>query len=581
MILVLKLKLHVGGRKMTHYQRIVHRGWWLHCQLAVLTLLLGVLWFGTVSQPAAADWLAKFRTPTGQVAALDTAAARLKAIAASSKGPVLAATVSQEGHWTFVNQRGEKFTAASPDELKRVVSTLAPENRAADTAAPATGASAKPPAATGTPDPAGRLTLLLTENVVFDNRVWLKDLPKGADLRVVVDGEVLRLHVRGDLTRGAATPTSSGTAHTPAIFAEIRPNLLIGATSRAQFDDAVWQLHRPLKTANIRVLSLEPGGPPTLSSAPKLDPSTRRPLIDQIDPLRAADGLKVLRGQTALVVGRIDGKLLFVRGSSGPEQSVILGDLVQAAEAADVNLVLLQSANARQPGARNWLWQKAEVAGLDNALARALLSDLLAVLGTGERPLAITPASFGASAEAGTEPPVAGRVTLTAKPDVPPGMLDSVLPMGRATDVLGGAIDDVMSGLTGKVTVTQARLYLQSQQRASELHGRLVPSVPTGWIEAYFGALLLGLLGWRWTSAWWQRLWPHEARSDYAGALGFRAAQAARTLLIAVLFLPLAGLLALPAVLWRWIRTAGFANSRPINVRADPPPHPAPPGASR
>jgi hypothetical protein len=584
MILVLNLNLHVGGRKMARYQRLVDQSSWLRCQLAVFALaMLGVLLLELASsQPAAADWLAKFRTPTAKLATLDAAAARLRTFAASSKGPVLAATVSQEGHWTFVNQRGEKFTAASPDELKRVVSTLAPENRAADTGAPATGAPAKPPAATGTPEPAGRLTLLLTEDVVFDNRVWLKDLPKGTDLRVVVDDDVLRLHVRGDLSRGPATPATSSTSNAPAIYAEIRPHLLISATSRAQFDEAVWQLHRPLKTANIRVLSLEPGGPPTLTSAPKLDPATRRPLIDRIDPLRAADGLKVLRGQTALMVGRVDGKLLFVRGSSGPEQSVILADLVQAAEAADVNLILLQSASARQPGARNWLWQKAEVAGLDDALARAQLSDLLAVLGTGERPLAISPASLSAGAgQAGTELPVVGRVTLSAIPDVPPGMLDSVLPMGRATEVLGGAFDDVMSGLTGKVTITQARLYLQSRQRASELQGRLVPSVPTGWIEAYLGALMLGVFGWRWTSAWWQRLWPREARSDYAGVLGFRAAQAARALLMAFLFLPLAGVLALPAVLWSWFNPANPDKSVPTNVRADAPRHPAPPGVSR
>jgi hypothetical protein len=322
------------------------------------------------------------------------------------------------------------------------------------------------------------------------------------------------------------------------------------------------------------VLSLEPGGPPTLTAAPKLDSTNRRPLIDRIDPLRAADGIKVLRGQTALVTGRVDGKLLFVRGSSGPEQSVILADLVQAAETADVNLVLLQSASARQPGARNWLWLKAEVAGLDEALARTQLSDLLAVLGSGERPLAIATAAAGlASVQPGTEPPNARRVTLTAMPDVPHSFLESILPTGRATEVLGGAIDDVMSGLTGKVTITQARLYLQSRQRASELQGRLVPGVPTGWIEVYLGALLLGALSWRWTSAWWQRLWPKEARSDYAGVLGFRAAQAARTLLMVFVFWPLAGIIALPAMLWGWLKPA--ATAQPATASA------APPGASR
>jgi hypothetical protein len=485
------------------------------------------------SPAVAADWLAHFRSPAAQVGGLEAAAARLKTFIAPATGTVLAATVSQEGHWTFVNALGEKFTAATTDELKRVVDTLAPSNR-------------PPGAPTGPAKPSGPLTLLLTEDAVFTYGGWLKDLPKGADLRIVVNDDVWRLHHR----TGAA----------PTMFAEIRPNLLVGASDRAQFDEAVWQLNRPLKTANIRVLSLEPGGPPALTAAPKLDPATRRPLVDRLDPLRVADSIKILRGQTVLVVGRVDGKLLFVRGSSGPEQSVILADLVQAAEAADVNLVLLQSASARQPGARNWLWQKAEVAGLDDALARAQLSDLLAVLGTGERPLAIVP----------TASSVTGRIMLTAIPAPAPTMLEAVLPVGRATEVLSGAIDDVMSGLTGKVTVTQAQLHLQSRQRTTDLQGRLLPSVPTGWIEAYMAALLLGLLGWRLTSKWWQKLWPREARTDYAGALGFRAAQAARTLLMVVVFMPVAGLLAVPAMLSQWLKPARPAATAHVSSGARP-----------
>ena len=246
-------------------------------------------------------------------------------------------------------------------------------------------------------------------------------------------------------------------------------------------------------------------------------------------------------------VGRADGKLLYVRGSSGPEQSVILADLVQAAAAADVNLVLLQSASGRQPGARNWLWQKAEVAGLDDALARAQLADLLNVLGTAERPLAIT--SMPAA-----EPAAAGRFGLTAAVDPAPGMLDSVLPLGRAKEAIGSAIDDVMSGVTGRLVITGASLHLQSRGRAAELQGRLVPGVPRGWVELYCGGMLLGLLGWRSTSRWWQRLWPQEARSDYASGFGFQAARAARALLMTVLYLPLAGVAALPALLLAWLK---------------------------
>jgi hypothetical protein len=487
--------------------------------------------------PVHADWLSRFGLKQAALSPLEAAAERVKIIAATAKGPALAAAVSQEGHWTFVNKLGERFTAASADELKRVVSTLAPNaEAAADSAGP------------------GRLTLLLTEETVFDQRAKLKDLPKGTDLRLSVDDGALPLRIRGDL--GRSDPA-------PALFAEVRPNLLVSVASREQFDEAVWQLNRPLKAATVRVLALEPGGPPALSSTPKLDPASQRPLIDRLDPLRAADSMKTLRGQTAIVVGRADGKLLYVRGSSGPEQSVILADLVRAAAAADVNLVLLQSASGRQPGARNWLWQKAEVAGLDDALARAQLSDLLNVLGTAERPLAIT--SMPAA-----EPAAAGRFALTAVADAAPGMLDSVLPVGRAKEAIGSAIDDVMSGVTGRLVITGANLHLQSRDRAAELQGRVVTGVPRGWIELYIGGMLLGILGWRWTSRWWQRLWPPEARADYTSGFGFQAARAARALLMALLYLPLAGIAALPALLLGWLKPSGPAK-----------PASSPPGAKR
>jgi hypothetical protein len=523
--------------------------------VAVATALLLVL---ASPGSAAANWRSSLNSSLNNVAewlglkqakpgSLEGAIIALKSLTVPVNGAELVAAGSQEGHWTFVNKRGEKFTAASADELNRVVATLTPEIAAAS------GAEA-------------RLTLLLTEASVFEHRARLKDLPKGADLRLVVDGSVLPLRVRGDLSR---------TDQAAALYAEIRPNLLVAVVNRVQFDEAVWQLNRPLKHAHVRVLALEPGGPPTITSAPKLDAATRRPLVDRLDPLRAADGIKALRGQTAIIVGRVEGKLLFVRGSSGPEQSVIVSDLVQAAVAADVNLLLLQSGSARQPGARNWFWQAAEVAGLDSALARAQLSDLLAVLGTGERPLTITPTvpeAIGGDQVPGGPAAALGRVTLAAIPDFAPGLLDSVLP-GRATEVIGGAvtgaIDEMMSGLTGRVVITAAKLHLLSRDRATELQGRLLPSVPTGWIEGYVGALLLGLLSWRRTSRWWQRLWPQERRGDYAGGFGFQSARAARGLVMLTLFTPLAGLAALPALLLSWLKPARTAKPAPAHSGAD------------
>ncbi len=53
---------------------------------------------------------------------------------------------------------------------------------------------------------------------------------------------------------------------------------------RALFDEAIAQLERPLSRSSIRTLALEPGGPGTLSSYPRLDPETKAALVDAIDP---------------------------------------------------------------------------------------------------------------------------------------------------------------------------------------------------------------------------------------------------------------------------------------------------------
>ena len=71
------------------------------------------------------------------------------------------------------------------------------------------------------------------------------------------------------------------------------PASFVELAERKAFEEAVWQLARPLNKANVRVLALEPGGPPRLASAPRIDPATKRAMVDAIDPasLPAALGL--------------------------------------------------------------------------------------------------------------------------------------------------------------------------------------------------------------------------------------------------------------------------------------------------
>ena len=80
--------------------------------------------------------------------------------------------------------------------------------------------------------------------------------------------------------------------------------------------------------------------------------------------------------------------------------------------------------------------------------------------------------------------------------------------------------------------------------------------------------VLLGLFGVPVSRAWWRRIWPPEAATEYAGRPGYVAARTVRTLAFLVLFLPLTAPVSAPYNLarqvwevattplrwWRWLR---------------------------
>jgi hypothetical protein len=450
---------------------------------------------------AHANWLTRLSRGAAEVGEAGSAASKLGLGAAqhaaeyvsklpkAAKDAALAAHATPEGHWKFVNREGEVFTAGNADELARVGSVLIPE------------------AAAG-----GKLALYLSEDTVFAQRALLKDLPPDADLHIVVGDDAFRLR------RGPGDAAST-------LSAEVRPNITVALNDRKLFDETVFQLGRPLNRSNIRVLALEPGGPQRLSSVPRFDPATKAALVDQIDPATLGDALRKLSGQTVLVTGRVEGDVLaFVPATGGAEQKVFLREISAAAEAADVNLVVVQASGARQPGGRNWLWQRVGVAGLDEAMKRATFADFLSALGGTGGELAVT------AAEAGQ-----GRIVMRA------------LPVNESTIPLSTTVTDWMGELSGQLVVKAVEVQARDMEREKELDARIIPCIPSGLQFAVLGSLILGLLTWSVPRRWWARIWPPEARQDYSGSAGYIAARLARELAFFVIFLPLAGF---PAFLW-------------------------------
>lgn len=464
-------------------------------RLGVLALSLASL-VPANSTPANANWLSRIAREAGEaggkvgklgLGSLDNAAAHLKTLPKTGKGVALAAEATPEGHWRFANREGEVFTAGTPAEMSRVAQALAPD-------APADG----------------RLVLYLSEEAAFGPRAHFDSLPSTAELHVVVERTSYRL-------------SRTGAAEGRPLVAEVRPNLVVELGEKANFDEALWQLARPLNRADIRIVALEPGGPETLARLPRRDAATGRALVDTLDPYKLEKALGSLQGQTVLVTGRIEGRFLHFQPTSGTERTLVIDDLTSAAEVADVNLVILQSASPRQPGGRNWLWQRIEVEGLDDALKRATFADFLNALGA-----------------------TRGKFAVTAQPDGATRAVIRVVPAGPPAEPVSGTVGEwaaeIASQVTGNVVTNAIEAHNRSKDRQKELDARIVPGIPSDVQIAYIVALVLGVIGLSQARQWWLRLWPPERREEYAGAVGYHAARLVKGTVFVLLFLPVVGL---------------------------------------
>ncbi len=440
--------------------------------------------------------------------AFDKVIAYVKGLPAAADTAALAAEATPEGHWRFVNRAGEIFTAGTPDEMRRAVPVLYPRARANIRTAIYVGAA-----------------------TAVASRPAFKTLPAGAEIFVVTGNAAYRLQRRAD-------------AGGERFLAEIRAHLLTELTDRRAFEEAAWQLERPLARAQVRVLALEPGGPSTLHAWPRIEPSSGKAIVDALDPASLPSAMGAVPGQTLLATGRIEGDRLLVQPNSGSERAVSLKALFTAANQADINFIVLQTATVpRQPGGRNWLWQRVDVRGLDAALQHASMADFLNGLGGSGRPFAAVALPLG------------DRTALD--------LIATAGPSGTSiTGQAGELLSQVASEVAGRVTITGVQANLQSAARVRELRRRLLPGIPSEIQLVYVTLLLVGLIGSPVSGAWWRRIWPPEDRSDYAGSLGYRAAQAMRGLAFVAVFVPLTAPVAAPYNLAGQIRDAATAPVR-------------------
>jgi len=512
--------------------------------VAVTVFAIGILL--SAPSPVHAGWFTKLLREAGEGAvhsggravrkgvstSFDDVARFVAKLPASAKkgSGALALEVTQEGHWRFANRAGEVVTAGTPDELKRAVALLAPSGAKVD------GGSR-------------RVSFYLSQDSIFKHRDLLKDLPPHKDLFIVAGRKSYPLRIKAGRQAGGAAGGAAG----PQIFVKFNPHIQMKLTSRAAFKEAIWQMARPLNRSAIRLLSFQPGARRFVPTAPRLDKASSAVLPDIVDPHALLTSMATMRGQTAIVQGRINGKYLFFKPESGSEGAVKLERLYQAAAREDVNLILLHTSSGAQPGARNWLWLRVGVERLDLALRQKSYGGFLSALAPAKTNMTLVLRQSAAS-----------RVSLSASPA-------DRLAGSSGTTSISDQWSDAVSSITGNIVQLGVGLSLRSKERQRELDLRIIPGIPSMVQFLYILLFVMGLMALGVARRWWRRIWPLEKMAEYGTRIGFFAARGIRSGMFLLVFLPLSApvslpvhflqylwhILTMPLRLWRWLR-GGF-----------------------
>lgn len=508
--------------------------WWRmsrhRCLLPVACGLL--LSLALAASPAAANWLTHILKEAAEGAGgtarrgaigLGDARALLRHISklpTEARKSAVAATALPEGHWRLGNAAGETVTAATPEELAGALRWLVPE--VADV-------------------PGNRLTFFVDEETVFRRPDAVAALPDRIDVRLA-HGE--RTHA---VLRQAETNTNAMSSR---LYARIERGIVVPLDDARRFGEATWQLARGLDRGSIRILSLDAAGSRQLARIGPRDLASKLPVPEAVDPFGLGQALAALAGQTVLVTGKVEGPLLRFEAASGPARTVIVSDVLAAAERADVNLLLLEASSPLQPGVRNAFWQQAEVDRLGEALRGASLGDFLSALAGQGRIMLLTASEDRA-----------GRIRLAIVPA--PGDIGGLASDASSVlDPVSALMANLAAGFLGRIAADRIEVATRSQERQSELDQRLVPGIPSGIQFFYLGLLVIGSLGLPVALRWWRRVLPLRPRSAFApNRIG-------RLIGFTLVFLPLA---ALPAAavnameqLWRIARSIWYVLTAPL-----------------
>jgi hypothetical protein len=359
-----------------------------------------------------------------------------------------------------------------------------------------------------------RVELYVQDEQLFSHRAKLTALPDNLALRVV--------------HRRKKTYPLNKTDST--LQVEARPHVLIETTTLRDLDEILFRLERDLNRASLRLLKIVPGTSDNLPSLPDRVVA-RAPEPQAVDPGRFGESLRALRGQTAVLTGRIEnGQLLTQTRPGGNTTRLPLAEIRAAARDADVNLIVLDAVTPLQPGSRGVLGKRRSKT-LDAAFQTRTGGDFIAALARHDAPISLRATNNGSRH-------VAIR-TVKRSPDV---------------EINARNASDRELLLHGIQFLTRTREFEE------EHDSRVVWWLPSYVPVILFFNLMAGVLAWAVAyRQWWERIWPAPVSRSW---LQRNAVTSARLFAFFVLFLPLFGSLAL---VWMVLRTALTILMIPIN----------------
>lgn len=396
----------------------------------------------------------------------------------------LAVGTDDSGHLRIAAANGDEWVITTPDELAMAI-------RQSDrTAMGSLTARSNKPTQIFVPD-----TELYRHSKLF---AWL---PSHVELRLIHRN---KQHYR---------VTNSNDTGAAQWNIQVREHVQINLPSPEMLDEMLFRLERTINNNAIRLLRLQPEHEESLPTLARSS-GYKMPAVDAINPAQLNQQLRSIRGQTAIISGRIESGVLIADAGKAGISHTPLKKLREAATRAGVNLIIMDTTSPVQAGTKGLFGKQAHFPDLQQALQRNTYADFLDALAPAQSPIILTAQREGTR-----------YIALSSSPRKTPQQSDALL------------LTEVPS-----LVLHAIHIVARDQAETEEHDRRIVSWIPSWVLITLLGNAVLGIMSWStaW-SHWWRKIWKPALRETHSNALTWYLMRSIRILVFFVLFLPVVG----------------------------------------